>query len=222
MSTCPIGEEQISNMDPCGLLVTDSSIGMAEQSAHDVVKQQSEGDASLSDDIATKKSVSTSAAGEELVSSKTEENALASAGNESVSRTSISVPSQQPVAEGPLFTTNSSEERERAINTGSLGQAKPSSDETHSYSRDRSNNVNGTAEDDLQMPVDASVASDSDSVNKDAVDPTKKLGDEKGHSRTNSVKKPGAFKAVSVTRTFLQKTAAGSTAGSKLGGDKGK
>jgi hypothetical protein len=60
--------------------------------------------------------------------------------------------------------------------------------------------------------ADASGGSDTDSSR---VDPAK------GHLRSNSVKKPASFKAVSVTRNFLAKAAAGSIPSSKLGGEKG-
>jgi hypothetical protein len=63
------------------------------------------------------------------------------------------------------------------------------------------------------MAIEANTGSDSDS--------TKAASNENGHSRSNSVKKPTSFKAVSVTKNFL-KSSAGTTADGKTGGDKGK
>ena len=67
--------------------------------------------------------------------------------------------------------------------------------------------------------LDGSVGSDTDTSK---ADPTGKDNAEgKHHTRSNSVKKPTMFKAVSVTKNFLAKAATGSTPTSKAGGEKG-
>ncbi|MCJ1305264.1 hypothetical protein MMC08_008078, partial [Hypocenomyce scalaris] len=66
--------------------------------------------------------------------------------------------------------------------------------------------------------LDGSVGSDTDTSK---ADPTGKDNAEgKHHTRSNSVKKPTMFKAVSVTKNFLAKAATGSTPTSKAGGEK--
>lgn len=51
---------------------------------------------------------------------------------------------------------------------------------------------------------------------------TQSDSDLKGHNRSNSMKKPASFKAVSVTKSFLAKAANGSAQSSKSGGDNNK
>jgi hypothetical protein len=70
--------------------------------------------------------------------------------------------------------------------------------------------------------ADVSGGSDSDTTKPDGeILGGKKFAGEKGHSRSQSVKKPGSFKAVSVTKNFLAKTTTGTTHSSKSTGDKG-
>ena len=74
-----------------------------------------------------------------------------------------------------------------------------------------------------QITVDGSVGSDTDtggplkadSVNKDGLDI-------QHHARSNSVKKPTSFKAVSVTKNFLAKAGTPATPNAKINGDTGK
>jgi hypothetical protein len=71
-------------------------------------------------------------------------------------------------------------------------------------------------------PADVSGGSDSDTTKPDGENSgSKKSTGEKGHSRSQSVKKPASFKAVSVTKSFLAKAATGTVPTSKLSGDKG-
>jgi hypothetical protein len=77
----------------------------------------------------------------------------------------------------------------------------------------------------LSGPVtsaDVSGGSDSDTTKPDGENSSsKKSTGEKGHSRSQSVKKPASFKAVSVTKNFLAKATTGVTPISKLTSDKG-
>ncbi|KAH0558977.1 hypothetical protein GP486_004410, partial [Trichoglossum hirsutum] len=69
--------------------------------------------------------------------------------------------------------------------------------------------------------ADVSGGSDSDTTKPDGENSGgKKSTGEKGHNRSQSVKKPASFKAVSVTKNFLAKATTGATPASKLSGDK--
>ncbi len=75
----------------------------------------------------------------------------------------------------------------------------------------------------LQASAEASGGSDTDTSRADIAELSEKeLTGRKHHGRSNSVKKPTSFKAVSVTRNFLAKATAGSTPASKGSADKGK
>lgn len=73
-----------------------------------------------------------------------------------------------------------------------------------------------------QITADGSVGSDtdtggplkSDSINKDGPDI-------QHHARSNSVKKPTTFKAVSVTKNFLAKASTPAAPNTKINGDNG-
>jgi hypothetical protein len=123
---------------------------MDESRVHDVVKQQSEGDASLPDDIATSYSSSTA---------KGEVPALSNS-NATNSQPHTEAGDQPYVPTLPLTNHTS---------------------------------------------LDGGPDSDSDTVNQQTADAVDSQGEGKGHNRTYSVKKPAAFKAVSVTRLFLPK-----------------
>ena len=74
------------------------------------------------------------------------------------------------------------------------------------------------------LPASADVSGGSDTeVTRPEYHPQSVLPDSeaKGHHRSNSVKKPASFKAVSVTKNFLAKAANGTPQPSKLGGEKG-
>ena len=80
------------------------------------------------------------------------------------------------------------------------------------------------AEDLTALPgsAEASIASDSETGRAEHNHTsTHTDSDLKGHNRSNSMKKPASFKAVSVTKNFLAKAANGSVQSLKLGGDKG-
>ena len=134
---------------------------MDESRVHDVVKQQSEGDTSLPDDIATSNSSSTAK------------------------------------GEGPALSANST----------TNGQLSTEAGVQHYPSTLSSTNHTG---------LEGHLDSDSDTVNPQNADAVDSQGEGKGHNRTYSVKKPAAFKAVSVTKNFLAK-AAGSPSGAKAG-----
>jgi hypothetical protein len=92
--------------------------------------------------------------------------------------------------------------------------------------------VNGVPADKLEPPyaedtatipnsADASGGSDTESrQDKDQANVRGDLGD-KGHTRSNSMKRPASFKAVSVTKSFLAKASAGSSQPAKPASDKG-
>lgn len=73
-----------------------------------------------------------------------------------------------------------------------------------------------------QAGVDGSAGSDTETTRTLVSDtPDKDAPDDKHHARSNSVKKPTTFKAVSVTKNFLAKAGTTSTPAAKVNGDKG-
>jgi hypothetical protein len=66
---------------------------------------------------------------------------------------------------------------------------------------------------DAGSDIDRSIAPTPETVNKDA-------GEGPHHARSNSVKKPITFKAVSVTKSFLAKAGTVATPAAKGNGDK--
>ncbi len=69
---------------------------------------------------------------------------------------------------------------------------------------------------------DTSGGSDTDTSKADKSESgDRNLSRDQGHVRSDSLKKPASFKAVSVTKNFLAKAAAGTTPASKGIGDKG-
>ena len=74
-----------------------------------------------------------------------------------------------------------------------------------------------------QITVDGSLGSDTDTGGPVKSESTNQDGSEKQHhARSNSVKKPTTFKAVSVTKNFLAKAGAPSTPAVKVNGDTGE
>ena len=80
-----------------------------------------------------------------------------------------------------------------------------------------------TAEASAELPLgDDSAGPDIASAKPfTAVDISKDTPEAPHHARSNSVKKPTAFKAVSVTKNFLAKAGTASTPNAKVNGDKG-
>ncbi|KAL8826661.1 MAG: hypothetical protein Q9191_003660 [Dirinaria sp. TL-2023a] len=80
-----------------------------------------------------------------------------------------------------------------------------------------------TAETSAELPLGDDIAGpDIESAKTStAVDISKDTPDAPHHARSNSVKKPTAFKAVSVTKNFLAKAGTPSTSNAKVNGDKG-
>ena len=73
-----------------------------------------------------------------------------------------------------------------------------------------------------QIAVDGSVGSDTDTggpLKSEAA--SKDESDSKHHARSNSVKKPTTFKAVSVTKNFLAKAGTPTAQAAKTNGDTG-
>lgn len=80
-----------------------------------------------------------------------------------------------------------------------------------------------TAEVSAELPLgDDSAGPDIESAKPFTSDDIgKDLPEAPHHARSNSVKKPTAFKAVSVTKNFLAKAGTTSTPNAKVNGDKG-
>ncbi len=73
-----------------------------------------------------------------------------------------------------------------------------------------------------QIAVDGSVGSDTDTGGLPPSEATSKDdSDTKHHPRSNSVKKPATFKAVSVTKNFLAKAGTPTASAAKTNGDNG-
>ena len=80
-----------------------------------------------------------------------------------------------------------------------------------------------TAEESAEHPVvDGSTESDIETTKPLNLDDSGKDASEAPHhARSNSVKKPATFKAVSVTKNFLAKAGTPPTPNAKVNGDKG-
>ena len=80
-----------------------------------------------------------------------------------------------------------------------------------------------TAEASAEHPVvDGSIGSDTETTKVlNPEDPGKDALEGPHHARSNSVKKPTTFKAVSVTKNFLAKAGTAPTPNAKVNGDKG-
>ena len=73
-----------------------------------------------------------------------------------------------------------------------------------------------------QIAVDGSIGSDTDTGGPQPSEATSKdESDIKHHARSNSVKKPATFKAVSVTKNFLAKAGTPTASAAKVNGDNG-
>ena len=71
--------------------------------------------------------------------------------------------------------------------------------------------------------ADGSVVSDTETArNLISYDANKDIPESPHHVRSNSIKKPATFKAVSVTKNFLAKARTPPTPNAKVNGDKGK
>jgi len=80
-----------------------------------------------------------------------------------------------------------------------------------------------TAEASAEHPVaDGNIDHDTESTKPlDLEDTAKDVSELPHHARSNSVKKPTSFKAVSVTKNFLAKAGTAVTPNTKVNGDKG-
>ena len=73
-----------------------------------------------------------------------------------------------------------------------------------------------------QIAVDGSIGSDTHTGGPQPSEATSKdESDTKHHARSNSVKKPATFKAVSVTKNFLAKAGTPTASAAKINGDNG-
>ncbi|KAI9821710.1 MAG: hypothetical protein M1827_002291 [Pycnora praestabilis] len=195
---------------------------MAEQSTHDVVNQaQSASDASPSDVTATKNNQSTpSGDAERTLDFPTSDPEVQEP--LSISQTdgvvSIKPSTNQNLSEIPA---------REGIESHHNGDTQPK--RRDEVSEEREIQINGYVDGlsvigdthGQQTFVDASGGSDTDTSKPDTLESTEKTpSGDKHHVRSNSVKKPTSFKAVSVTKNFLAKAAVGTSPASKGSGDK--
>ncbi|KAI9756055.1 MAG: hypothetical protein M4579_004025 [Chaenotheca gracillima] len=208
-----VSEDHRSDNDLERRLVADPQIVMAEQRPHDVVdKVQSVGDATLSDDTATK-TINSQPFGDVEGGSKTTTPNIPHALPPTNHDTST-FPPEPPYLNGAIGTVE--------VNStlpSSSGEV-PSSDLDARSGLLSGQTESAVLEEDLSQPS-AGEGSDNEALKQEVSD-TNLMGgsDDKGHIRSNSVKKPTSFKAVSVTRNFLAKAATGSTPTSKPSGEK--
>jgi hypothetical protein len=201
----------------------DPKIVMAEQSTHDVVDQASSvGDASLADNHATQPTTVNHTEGG-VEGEKTPNTNIASSAVPASDSQAQELPSQSTGDEAQVDQAKRSEVSQATEpDTGKPANDAPAPPPaTGAPHNEQDGTRDGTQDDpsinlepgtDQAVIAEASGGSDTDSSK---IDPAK------GHLRTNSVKKPASFKAVSVTKNFLAKAAAGSIPSLKLGGDKG-
>ncbi|KAI9845291.1 MAG: hypothetical protein M1838_001791 [Thelocarpon superellum] len=194
---------------------TDLKIVMAEQSVHDVVNQtRSVGDASLADDLATRPN-HIHAPGDAEESGKPP--SQVSAVSEAHVRPSPDNPaaSTTPLTNG---TPNEGKLTDLSALMVSLGGPQDRSKSPSMPNGDPSSAVEAKRTHEQIAAADLSGGSDTDTTRHDALDGAEKdETDGSRHVRSNSLKKPATFKAVSVTKNFLAKAAAGAIPASKLG-----
>ncbi|KAI9836557.1 MAG: hypothetical protein M1819_001189 [Sarea resinae] len=188
---------------------TDSSIVMAEQSAHDVVNQpRSAGDASPSDVTANKTNEPTTVGSvEDLQRSTTNDKA----------QNHVSAPEAATIDATDRTNRGSEDRGPGDLNTEKLPYLNHDSDAVDGPQSDGELQRGDSTEHNRlhHTVVDGSAGSDTDTSKADSAKDG--LSDSRGHVRSNSVKRPTSFKAVSVTRSFLAKAAAGSAPATKAG-----
>ncbi|KAI9859137.1 MAG: hypothetical protein M1813_007093 [Trichoglossum hirsutum] len=193
----------------------DPKIVMAELSAQDVVNQaRSDRDCPPSDVIASQTEHSQVSVEEERAITTDSQSNEPSAGSLHVNG-----------IEGEFVGDN----KKNTTSTRSNGESFPEPSNIEGKTEEQQLQPNGDVSlqpgsDYLSGPVtsaDVSGGSDSDTTKPDGENSSsKKSTGEKGHSRSQSVKKPASFKAVSVTKNFLAKATTGVTPISKLTSDK--
>ena len=204
---------------------------MAEQSAQDVVNQsRSVGDSSLADDIAINPNHAHATEGVEDVEDRP--------AHASALVLKPSEPTPDPVKLSTLqingLIQDQSEVADEAkvscIQHMSTYPCSPRQDIIiNSTTLDQTDGTESEAlsgrEDILEQPSQAEISggSDTDTSRQDTTRAADKdAHDSSRHVRSNSLKKPASFKAVSVTKNFLAKAVAGSVPPLKLGGEKGR
>ncbi|KAI9781633.1 MAG: hypothetical protein M1839_005850 [Geoglossum umbratile] len=204
----------------------DPKIVMAELSAQDVVNQaRSDRDSSPSDVIASQTKHSQVSGEEERATSPDSQPNVTSTSPPHVNGVDGEFvgdvgknSSVRPLRDLYLYVVADSMQCVRG--NGEL----PSSEPSHADGRTEVRQMQTNGGDYLSGPTtsaDVSGGSDSDTTKPDGENlGGKKSTGEKGHNRSQSVKKPGSFKAVSVTKNFLAKTTTGTIPSSKLSGDK--
>ena len=214
---------------------TDSKIVMAEQSTRDVVdKVPSVGDASLADAHATQSNIvqPTEVTGEQAAATDPSTAGVASIPSDSLPTHGQAAKAARTTAEVDPLKAQSIEQSGVRLQGPSLPQTaanfgqsaldvpakvttkvtKQASSGTGSNGEKQALTVAEPTTEQATLAAEASGGSDTD-VNK--------VDGNKGHLRTNSMKKPASFKAVSVTRNFLAKAVAGSSPSSMKLGNKG-
>lgn len=192
---------------------------MAEQSTRDVVdKVPSVGDASLADAHATQSNIvqPTEVTEEQAAATDPSTAGVASIPSDSLPTHGQAAKAARTTAEVDPLKAQSIEQSGSALDVPAkvtTKVTKQASSGTGSNGEKQALTVAEPTTEQATLAAEASGGSDTD-VNK--VDGTK------GHLRTNSMKKPASFKAVSVTRNFLAKAVAGSSPSSmKLGNKAG-
>ncbi|KAI9679281.1 MAG: hypothetical protein M1817_005301 [Caeruleum heppii] len=215
-------EEPRSNNDHLGHPEADPKIVMAEQSAHDVVNQtRSVGDASLSDASANNiQDPQPIGAVKKSLPSTIDDNA----GRQTETPTASRI--NDTLKESSLNGLD--EENSRIPQETTTSTLRATSPPTDSASEATNGALHTPAilgpQIERSGSADLSATSDNDTGKPDNLDSQsgKEDSDGKGHVRTNSIRKPTSFKAVSVTKNFLAKAIGGATNATKLGGDKGQ
>lgn len=238
------------NVDVDGHVDVDPDIVMAAQSAHDVVNQvRSVGDLSPSDDSAsTINQPPAVGKGEQPPTSISSTAAAPNTITTTATTATTTIPATHETPSAPQMTDGAAEgstaSDEQAVSGRRPGgeeqltgapQSNQNAKGSEPERRDRAQalptpQTNGEkfegsdAGDSVAAPAsaDTSVGSDAEQARSEhPLSSTLSDADVKGHNRSNSVKKPASFKAVSVTKNFLAKAANGTVQPSKLGPDKG-
>ncbi|KAF2994493.1 hypothetical protein E8E13_002051 [Curvularia kusanoi] len=173
---------------------------MAEQVTNDVVKEaQSVGRSAPIDDTATTTNASAPSGEKPLGPATTDSKPADAAANATITTTTTT--DSAPAADEK---TSAQSDGPAATASNHVKQSAPAAkDGSDSLTNGDSAEVSGAES--LAVNGEAVSGSDTDISRPGSVDPSKQ---DAGHVRTSSAKKPAAFKSVSVTKSFLAKSAA--------------
>ncbi|KAI9871009.1 MAG: hypothetical protein M1830_003537, partial [Pleopsidium flavum] len=213
-------EAQISDKERSRAAATDSRLVMAEQSIHDVVNQaRSVGDPSPSDVSALKPNHSTAVGDNERTTASTDIPEISSSGTDK--HPDAIEDDIEPRINGTAENVDGNGHSARkGINLQGPNGVVDEEPALHTNGESEETAINEDAMI-LQAFGEASGGSDTDTSRADVAELSDKgLTEGKHHGRSNSMKKPTSFKAVSVTKNFLAKATAGSAPASKGSTDK--